>query len=131
MTRLLTLLALAAAAAVVPSAQATAKTGFEFGRTGGNIRPFAVSISITGRVTATGTAPDPRKTLTKQQLANLNRVAFVTHFETLPAATACPNTLPDIAAQYIRVGARTVRVHGTCVARFNRLWTALNRATQS
>jgi len=128
MTRLLALLALAAAA-IVPSADASAKTGFEFGRSGGSIRPFTVTIATSGRVTAAGAAPEHRATLTKQQLANLNRVAFVTHFETLPATTSCPGTLPDVAAQSIRVGARTVRVHGSCVSRFNRLWTALNRAT--
>jgi hypothetical protein len=127
MTRILALLALAAAA-LPAAADASPKTGFEFGRAGGSIRPFAVSIATTGRVTATGAAPEHRTTLTKKQLADLNRVAFVTHFETLPATTACPNTLPDIAAQYIRVGGRTVRVHGTCVTRFNRLWTALSHA---
>jgi hypothetical protein len=49
-------------------------------------------------------------------------------FSTIPAVTACPKTLPDVAAEFIRVEGRTVRVHGSCIARFNRLWTALNRA---
>ena len=126
MTRLLAPVLLAAV--LVPAADASPKTGFEFGRSGGNIRPYSIVISTTGKVTATGAAPEHRTTLTKQQLANLNRVAFVTRFETLPVVTACPGTLPDVAAESIRVGGRTVRVHGTCVARFNRLWTALNHA---
>ena len=33
--------------------------------------------------------------------------------------------LPDVAATFIRVGARTVRVHGACVARYTKLWNAL------
>ena len=129
MKRLLTVLAVASAA--VPSAGAAEKTGFAFGRTGGNIRPFTVTIATTGKVTATGAAPAHKTTLTKQELANLNRVAFVVRFSTLPAVTACPGTLPDVAAEFIRVGGRTVRVHGGCIARFNRLWTALNRTVAS
>ena len=127
MRRLLPLLLLAAV--VAPAADATPKTGFEFERSGGNIRPYSVVIATTGKVTTTGAAPAHKKVLTKQQLANLNRVAFVTHFETLPVVTACPHTLPDIAAQAIRVGGRTVRVHGACLTRFNKLWNALVRAT--
>jgi hypothetical protein len=69
------------------------------------------------------------RTVTKLQLADLNRIAFETRFSLLPARTACPGVLPDIADQFIRVGARTVRVHGSCVKRFNRLWAALSEAT--
>lgn len=123
------LVVLIAALALVPAAGATSKTGFAFGREGGNIMPFSVTIATSGKVTATGAAPAHRTLLTEQQLANLNRVAFVVNFRTLRLITACPNTLPDIASEWIRVGARTVRVHGNCVTRFNRLWTALNRAT--
>jgi len=119
-------------AAGIASAAASAApvTGFEFGRTGGNIRPFTIRIDTAGAVHATGAAPAHRARLTKLQLAAINRAAFVNSFPTIPAVTACPGTLPDIAAQLIRVGSRTVRVHGSCIARFNRLWAALNRATQ-
>jgi hypothetical protein len=48
----------------------------------------------------------------------------------MPLVTSCRGTLPDIATQVIRVGGRTVRVHGGCVVRFNRLWTAMNRAAR-
>jgi hypothetical protein len=106
----------------------TAKTGFAYGRTGGNIIPFTVKIATTRAVTATGAAPAHVDTITKERLAELNRVAFVVDFSKLPASTLCKNALPDVAAQFIRVGARTVHVHGSCVPRFNRLWTALNRA---
>jgi hypothetical protein len=114
---------------MVPLLVATPQTGFAFGRVGGNIMPFSVSISTSGVVTATGPARVHVKKLTKQQLAVLNRVVVETSFSKLPAVTACPNTLPDVAAQFIRVGGRTVRVHGGCLGRFNRLWAALARAT--
>lgn len=109
---------------------ALAQTGFAFGRTGGNIMPFTISIATTGRVTATGAAPVHANTVSKLRLANLNRAVLGAQFETMPAVTNCPSTLPDVASQVIRVGGRTVRVHGGCVARFNRLWTAMSRAVR-
>jgi hypothetical protein len=109
---------------------ALAQTGFAFGRTGGNIMPYTISIATSGRVTATGPAPAHTKLVSKLRLANLNRAVFDAQFEALPTFTNCQATLPDIAAQLIRVGGRTVRVHGACVARFNRLWTAMNRAVR-
>jgi len=109
---------------------ALAQTGFAFGRTGGNILPFSIAITAGGRVTATGPAPEHTGTVSKLRLATLDRAVLAAKFQTLPATTSCPGTLPDIAAQYIRVGRRTVRVHGACVAGFNRLWTALNRAVR-
>jgi hypothetical protein len=109
---------------------AAPQTGFAFGRTGGNIRPYWVTISTTGTVRASGAAPEHLvRHLTKQQLADLNRAAFETSFSLLPARTACAGTLPDVADQFIRVGPHVVRVHGACVKRFNRFWNALADAT--
>jgi hypothetical protein len=119
------------AAALAPSAGASPKTGFALGRAGGNIRPYTVTVSTTGRVTAGGAAPEHVASLTKLQLADLNRVAYTTQFATLPSFIACPSALPDVAAEFIRVGARTVRSHGACNGRFNRLWKALNRAASA
>lgn len=102
---------------------------FAFGRTGGNIMPFTVTIAPGGAITRTGPAPGTRARLTRQQLAGLERTAAAVHFTTLPRATSCPGTLPDVAAQFVRVGSRTVRAHGGCVARFQRLWQALANAT--
>jgi len=102
--------------------------GFEFGRTGGNIMPLTVTISKTGVVRTAGAAPKHIAVVSKHQLTVLAGIALAVRFSTIPAVTACPKTLPDIAAQFIRVEGRTVRVHGGCLARFNRLWTALNRA---
>jgi hypothetical protein len=114
---------------MAPLLLAVPQTGFAFGRVGGNIRPYTVTISTAGVVTTTGPASVRLQKLTKQQLAVLNRVVVETSFARLPAVTACAKTLPDVAAQFIRVGARTVRVHGQCLARFNRLWAALVKAT--
>ena len=102
--------------------------GFEFGRTGGNIRPFTVTISTTGVVRTAGAAPAHLGVVSKHQLTVLTGIALAVRFTSIPAVTACPNTLPDVAAEFIRVEGRTVRVHGGCLTRFNRLWTALNRA---
>ena len=104
--------------------------GFACGRTGGNIVPLTVTIAATGRVTATGAAPAHTRTVTKAQLAALDRVVLAARFSKLPAVTGCPGTPPDVAAQWIRVGHRTVRVHGTCLAGFNRVWNALARAVR-
>lgn len=109
---------------------ALAQTGFAFGRTGGSIMPFTIAIAANGRVTASGPAPAHTAQVSKLRLANLDRAVRVAHFATMPAATNCPGTLPDIAWQLIRVGGRTVRVHGACVTRFTRLWTAMNRAVR-
>jgi len=51
-------------------------------------------------------------------------------FMTLPKATNCVGTLPDVASTFVRVGARTVRVHGECVPRYARLWRALTAAVK-
>jgi hypothetical protein len=120
----------ALAAVLVPSATASEKRGFAFGRSGGSIRPFAVSISNDGMVRVFGAAEVARTKLTVLQLAKLNRVASMMRFTALPETTNCPGTLPDVARTYIRVGARTVRVHGTCVARYTRLWKALGAAVK-
>jgi len=109
---------------------ALAQTGFAFGRTGGNIMPFSIAIAANGHVIATGAAPAHTTTISKVRLATLERAAVNAKLQTMPAMTSCPGTLPDIAAQYIRVERRTVRVHGACIARFNRLWAVLNRSVR-
>jgi len=64
------------------------------------------------------------------QLAALNRVATETRFTVLPATTNCRGTLPDVAGMYVRVGARTVYVHGGCAPRFQRLLKALETSVR-
>jgi hypothetical protein len=119
------ILLLVLAAGVVPASSAVQPTGFAFGRLGGNIRPYTVTIANSGVVRTSGAVEVRRRKLTPLQLGGLNRVATETSFGTLPKATNCRGTLPDVAATYIRVGARTVRVHGACVPRYQRLLKAL------
>lgn len=115
---------------VVPAVAAVQPTGFAFGRLGGNIRPYKVTIENSGAVHVSGAVSVGRMHVTPVQLAALNRVATETRFTTLPAATDCRGSLPDIAITYIRVGARTVRVHGGCVPRFERLLKALKASVR-
>ena len=121
---------LLAVVAAEPAGSAVEPSGFAFGRIGGNIRPFTVSIANTGVVRTSGAVTVLRKKLTAAQLVSLNRVAIETSFEKLPKATNCPGALPDIASTYVRVGARTVRVHGNCVPRYARMWRALSAAVR-
>jgi hypothetical protein len=97
---------------------------------GGNIRPYTVTIANSGTVHTTGAVAVGRKHLTSLQLASLNRVATETRFVTMPATTNCNGSLPDVAATYIRVAARTVRVHGACLPRYQRLLRALQASVQ-
>jgi hypothetical protein len=113
---------------LAPVAAASKQTGFAFGRSGGNIRPYTVVIAADGRVTVSGPAHVGRMRLTRTQVGALAKLAADVRFATLPKTTDCAGTLPDIAARFVRVGARTVRVHGDCVARYTRLWKALAAA---
>jgi hypothetical protein len=124
------LLIAAAAGALVPAAGASEQRGFAFGRLGGNILPYRVSIANDGVVQVSGAVEVGRTKLTLVQLAELNRVASVTRFTALPLTTRCKGALPDVAATFIRVGARTVHVHGNCVPTYARLWKALTRAVK-
>ena len=119
-----------AAVALVPTSAASQQTGFALGRTGGNIRPFTVTIAADGKVSVTGPVQAGRTKLTQPQLATLGKIAADAHFATLPKTTNCAGTLPDVASTFVRVGARTVRMHGDCVARYTRLWKALSSAVK-
>ncbi len=121
---------LLAVVAAEPAGSAVEPSGFAFGRIGGNIRPFTVSIANTGVVRTSGAVTVGRKKLTSAQLVSLNRIAIVTSFGKLPKATNCTGTLPDVASTFVRVGARTVRVHGNCVPRYTRMWRALSAAVR-
>lgn len=113
-----------------PAATAVEPTGFAFGRIGGNIRPYRVTIANSGAVRTSGAVTVRRLMLTAVQLVTLNRVAVETKFEAMPIATNCPRTLPDTASTYVRVGPRTVRVHGNCVPGYMRMWKALAAAVR-
>ena len=116
--------------ALVPAAGASPQRGFAFGRLGGNIRPYTVSIASNGGVRVSGSATAGRMKLSAAQLATLDRAVTDAHFGAFPPMTNCPGTLPDIATTFIRFGAKTVRVHGNCVARYAKLFTALSHAVK-
>jgi hypothetical protein len=126
------LLVLAAATllAAQPAGAARAGGGYSFGRIGGNIVPFTVTISASGAVHVAGPVTVGRTKLSGPQLATLAKVAAQTRFGSLPPTTACSGTLPDIAATWIRAGSHRVQVHGTCSAAFTRLWNVLGTAVR-
>jgi len=130
MRRAVSLIALLGLAAILPTADAADQTGFAFGRTGGNIIPYHVTIANTGVVRTYGPVKVGRMHLAPVQLAGLNRVATETQFTIMPTTANCRGTLPDIAGTYIRVGARTVHVHGGCVPRYQRLLKALETSVR-
>ena len=96
-------------AAALPSAVgASAQRGFAFGRTGGNILPFTVSIENNGRVHVTGPVTVMRTKLTRLEVASLDRVV----------------------ATFVRVGPLRVQVHGSCLARYQHVYNALAHAVR-
>ena len=125
MRRALPFAALLAVIGVLPAAGAVQPTGFAFGRLGGNIRPYTVTIGNSGAVHATGAVMVARTHVTAEQIVALNRVATETRFTVLPLKTNCRSSLPDVAMTYVRVGAHTVRVHGNCMVRYQRMLRSL------
>jgi hypothetical protein len=86
------------------SSQAAKPVKVEFGTTGGNIRPQAFVLTVNGDL-----ASELQKALGAGGLTSRQ----------------CAGLLPDAAAEYIRVGGRTVTVHGSCEPRFTGLWNKL------
>lgn len=109
---------------------ASQRFGFAFGRTGGNIRPYAVHIANSGAVSVVGPVVVGRTVLTPGQIGRLNLKAVEVQFSRLPKARSCAGVPIDVAYTFIRVGPKTVRVRGTCVPGYTRLWLALVRAVR-
>lgn len=130
--RRVTAVALAAVSlAVIPAAAASRHVQtFAFGRLGGNIRPFRVAITASGGVHVQGPVTTGRTSLSPAQRKTLEATANRVGFATLPLSTMCPGALPDVATTYVRVGARTVSVRGSCITRFTRLWNAVSAAVK-
>jgi hypothetical protein len=126
--RALAVAALAVALAAAPAASASPR--YAFGRAGGNIAPFAVTIGPTGTVAVSGPATVGRARLTATQLAALAAAVARARIATLPARTICPGSLPDFASQFVTVGGRTVAARGSCSPRLTRLWNAFAAAVK-
>ena len=118
------------AAALPSAAGASAQRGFAFGRTGGNIVPFTVSIENNGRVHVSGPVAVMRTKLSRLEVANLDRVVATNGFERLRPVNECPDALPDVAATFVRVGPLRVQVHGSCLAHYQHVYNALAHAVR-
>jgi hypothetical protein len=100
-----------------------------FGRAGGKPIPFSVVIAPNGAVSVTGAAPRHRDVVSKARLVEVNRLAAEIGFTRIASSPVyCPATPNEIPLRFVRIGRHTIRAHGTCVKRFNRIWTALNQA---
>ena len=127
---MLRFLLVAGAAVLLAAPAALSAPGYDFGRAGGNIAPYTVTISPGGAVTVSGPAQVGRAKLTATQLASLAAAVKTTRLSALPTRTNCPGTLPDFASRFVTAGGRTVYVRGSCEPRFDRTWHALAVATR-
>jgi hypothetical protein len=122
------LIPVVAAAAILVGPAASASPGYSFGRAGGNIMPFTVTISAAGAVKVSGPVKVGRAHLTASRLASIDSAAVGLAWAQVPKM--CPGTLPDIASTWIKVGTRTVSVHGSCSPVFTQAWNALTTAVR-
>ncbi len=127
MTRTLIVGTTLAALLSVPTASAPPVPAISFGRGGGNILPYTVTISATGHVTAVGVTAH-KTVLLAATVKALLRLAATERFSSQPSLTLCPSTLPDFASPWIRIGTHRVAVRGSCRPGFSRLYAALTRA---
>lgn len=98
----------------------------EFGRTGGLIAPYTVTIAPGGAVTTSGSAPATAKSVTSAQDSLLSN-QVQDGFGKL-TSSVCPGTFPDEAAFFITAEGKTVTVRGTCDQDFATLFDALTSA---
>jgi len=135
-----TTLALAALVLVLPASTAAAErphgsastrsaAALTFGRKGGNIAPYSVTIARDGHASATGSA-QPAATVSLDALAGLLTLARAERFFAMPHVVACQGALPDFASFYITIttpgGTRSVTVHGGCNAAFTQLYAVVS-----
>lgn len=117
------LLAIVAAASACASS-AAAHTPIVFGLGGGNMLPYSVTIQPNGVVRHGGSVRVRRAHLPGRTVRQLRAEVEQAHLR----SRQCSGVLPDIGSQFVRLGSRTVRVHGTCEPRFTRVWNALAHA---
>jgi hypothetical protein len=117
-------LAASTAALAACGSAAVADTPIVFGITGGNIAPYRVSIRPNGSVRGSGSQGTVRRQIPPPRVRQLPHEIEQAHL----ASRSCPGSVPDVASQYIRVGGRTVTVHGGCEAQFRRVWGDLLQA---
>lgn len=108
----------------------TGRAVFSFGIQGGNIRPWSVTLSDDGSITATGSIKHVQKLADPTDTLNgLLKLADAENFFALPKNVRCPGVLPDVAAQWITIKAngdtKQVMVHGACNAAFSQVYAVL------
>ena len=97
----------------------------KFGRLGGLIVPYAITIAPDGKVTAAGNPPvKPPTSLTSAQVEKLSGLVR-NGMGKLTKNLQCPHTFPDEASEFITAMGKTVVIRGTCSADFTKLWDAL------
>ena len=132
----LAVLTVALAVPLVVLAGSSAKQApptFAFGRSGGNIIPFTVTIGANGHVTTTGTQKLSLAFATPALRNGLGKLAKAEGFWTESTYLSCGKINPDIAGHFITVNAggktRTVTEHGACYPAFEELYAVLSAST--
>jgi hypothetical protein len=134
MSRLALAIAAFAASGLCSGSVAGARTpvSYSFGRTGGNIAPFTVTIGALGAVHVQGPVQAQRQALSTSQIARLSLTLQRERIATLSPPRRCPGMLPDFASQFITIGsgpaAKTIVADGNCSARFKAAYAALAAA---
>jgi len=134
MRRVLPALVLVLALPASAAGGRTAHASFAFGRAGGTIAPYRVSIARDGAVTSSGAIRKASlvRRVAPRTLDELLVRARAAAFFAMPKYTSCPKTLPDFAAEFVRVTtsgrSRTVSVRGDCRPAFTRLFNAVRSA---
>jgi hypothetical protein len=106
------------------------QAAFVFGREGGNIRPYTVTILTDGTVTASGPARTATRHLSDpaDAIAGLMKLARAEGFWALPAKIV-GHGLPDVSGRFISIhtagGTKTVHVRFIQAAAFDQLYAVL------
>jgi len=99
----------------------------KFGRIGGLIAPYTISIAPGGAVTAEGNPPvKPPTSLTSAQDEMLSRL--VRNGMGKLTTLQCAGSFPDEASSFITALGKTVSVRGTCEPGFTKIYDALTNA---
>ena len=120
-------LPLSVAAATHHGAARTGTASISFGRRGGNIAPYRVTIARTGAVTATGAVRRAGlvPSVSTDAVGGLVALARAEGFAAMPGQTYCRGSNPDFSSSFVTVttttGSRTVAVRGSCRAGFTQL----------
>lgn len=98
-----------------------------FGRTGGLIVPYSITIAPDGTVTSGGNPPvKPPASLTSAQVETLSSLVRAGMPKLTPLL--CGHSFPDEASSFITAQGKTVTVRGDCEPGFTKLYNALTAA---